>query len=202
MVRLVVILTLLLSGCAAELPNAYMGKDAGHVLIGIGGVSAMRISSYTLFFRRIEDRHLPTAEQARGRFEFAAGFTHIRDYKTSSEAGVVQIYMLPPGQYEVFSYRLYVGSLLGETYYTPKEPFSIPFTVTAGNTTYLGNYQANSIDGSNIFGEQVMKTPYFLISARPAAEYEIAKRVNPSLPAPSISAVPDMSPGPTMQITR
>jgi hypothetical protein len=162
----------------------------------------MRVSAYHLFFRRIADRALPRETQPVGAFSFAPGFTSTRDYKTSSDSGVVLVSSMPPGQYEIFSYEVYIGSAVGATYFRPKEPFSIPFSVAPGQTVYVGNYQANRIDGTNLLGQRVMASPFFKISDRMDADYAFVKTSKPTLPAPAVNATPRAVVAPTVQLAQ
>jgi hypothetical protein len=49
--------------------------------------------------------------------------------------GEVAVLSLPEGEYEFFSFA---GATLGVVH-RPKQPFSMPFTVTRGRVTYIGN---------------------------------------------------------------
>jgi hypothetical protein len=196
-------LTLLLAACTATLPTSHVGPDAGNVVLGIGGVSAMRVTTYSLYFRRIADRSRPSDSQPLGRFAFGPGFGQPRDYSTAMEDGVVLVHSLPAGEYEIFSFQGYVGSNLGASYFGPKEHFSIPFAVVAGQTTYLGNFQANRVDGENAFKQPVMAALYFRISDRHAAELPLARTKVAALSSEHIrNHTPRSAAGPSMLLAR
>lgn len=60
---------------------------------------------------------------------------------------------LPPGDYELVSWTLYIQAVGGYGYISPKEdPPPLPFSLTAGQVTYLGSLHGQTIMGKNAFG--------------------------------------------------
>jgi hypothetical protein len=51
---------------------------------------------------------------------------------------------LPPGDYEFFTYLGYAPGSGDTNYARPRIDFSIPFTIAAGRTTYVGEYVVDS----------------------------------------------------------
>lgn len=63
---------------------------------------------------------------------------------------------LPPGDYELVSWTLYIQAVGGYGYISPKEePPPLPFSVTAGQVTYLGSLHGQTIMGKNVFGMSI-----------------------------------------------
>ena len=75
---------------------------------------------------------------------------------TPGHAGRVMAVSLEPGEYELYSWTLYIQIMGGYGYISPKTPPKpLPFVVNAGQITYLGNLHGKTLMGSNIFGLSV-----------------------------------------------
>lgn len=71
-------------------------------------------------------------------------------------SGRVLAVSLPPGDYELYSWTLYIQVVGGYGYISPKTPPPpLPFSVKAGQVTYLGNLHAETLMGKNLFGISV-----------------------------------------------
>lgn len=177
---LAVFLALLLCACAnvQRLPTDYSGPDAGKTVVGIGAASGTRYSSYSLLFRRVGQSAAAAEPKEVGRivfFQTNMFYAQKPDYANSAEQGVVLIQSLPPGDYEIFNFDIFFNAGTVQTNFSSREPFSIPFTVKAGETTYLGNYQANRISGKNILGLPVASGAVFTVTSRLEDDLRIAR---------------------------
>ena len=95
---------------------------------------------------------------------------------------------LPPARYELFTLgvREYNSSL------SSRVPFSVPFSVEPGQTTYLGNYQGYRVArGKNIFGMTLAGFIY-VVSDRLDAELALAHKKNSALNTAATNATPDV----------
>ncbi|MEQ1773807.1 MAG: hypothetical protein ABL891_08490 [Burkholderiales bacterium] len=178
---------LILAGCATRLPTDYAGPDAGFAVIGIGAKWNTQYSSYTFVFRRIgeqETGHLTYFQNNQMR-------ARETDYRTNDEAGIVYVANIPAGNYEIINFSVFLNSGVYQSAYSSRKPFSIPFTVRAKEAVYLGNYQANGINGKNFFGMPVTGGAYFVVENRYQKDIELAKKRTPPLP---IENAKDMTP--------
>jgi hypothetical protein len=184
-----VLTALLMSSCTATIPTNYAGTDAGYAAIGIGAATATQYSSYSFLFRRV-------GEKATGRlvyFQNNMFYSRTPDYKAPDEAGVVEIATLPPGDYELVNFDVFLNAGMVQTNYSSRKEFSIPFQVQSKQVVYLGNYQANAIRGRNIFGMRVAGGAYFVVEDRMSRDLGFAKMRLASLPVDqSRNATPDV----------
>lgn len=97
-----------------------------------------QFSEYSIYYRRVGESDWKT-------FDIGARFTLLPpnmtdwdwDIEDRGHKGDVFALQLTPGTYEIF--RWMVGS--GATTVKPRSEFSIKFDVTAGTTTYIGNFR-------------------------------------------------------------
>lgn len=152
MTRLLVLLfTLLLGGCAnlASLPTGYKGPDAGYVAVM---ASAASNNLYPHHIYKIRRRGDP---QAWGEllWRYDSLFSTVKhDIDTPREKGSIVLESLPPGEYTFFDVSLFTAMGAGYGYISLREPFEVNFTIRPGEVTYIGQYVAHSVKGSNIFG--------------------------------------------------
>jgi hypothetical protein len=186
--RLTVVFAFLLSGCATvnRVPTDYAGQDAGKVVLGMGATAGTSYSSYSLLFRK--KSHSVNEEKATaGRFTYFQTNVFYRqaaDYQTSAEGGVVLVQSLPPGVYEIYNFDIFFNAGTVQNNYGSRVDFSIPFTVKPGQTTYLGNYQANKLTGKNFLGLSLPAGAVFVVTDRLKAELPIAEaKIKSALPA-------------------
>lgn len=177
--RLTTILCLFLVGCATvdRVPTDYTGPDAGRVVLGIGAAAGTSYSSYSLFFRK---RDVPGGAEkaAQGRFAYFQTnifFKQVADYQSPAESGVVLVHSLPPGEYEIFNFDVFLNGGTIQNNFGSRTDFSIPFKVRPGLTTYLGNYQANKLTGKNLLGLSIPAGAVFLVTDRLESEMSIAQ---------------------------
>ncbi len=181
-------------GCAT-IPTDYAGEDAGKVVIGIGAAKGTGYSHYALLIRDPTKRDAPAGQKAIASFAFYQNnmwYGQDLDYKNELETGVVLVKSLPPGQYEIYNFDIYLNTGVAESQFSSREDFSVPFTVSPGQTTYLGNFQANGIKGKNMFG---MTVPHggavFAVSNRAQRELTIARSKDPKVSLDAIAEPPD-----------
>ena len=71
----------------------------------------------------------------------------------SPRTGRLLAISLDPGEYELFTWTLYIQTFGGYGYISPKNPPTpLPFSVVAGRITYLGYLHLDTLMGKNIFG--------------------------------------------------
>jgi hypothetical protein len=189
---------LLLAGCAGtEHFGASVSQDlaaesassAGLLLGSLGFGAPNYYTDLEFHFRRKSDRKSGSI-RIPPRTAALPGKTEIK-----GEGGrAVQVFAvpLPPGDYEFFTYLGYAPGG-GDTYYgRPKIDFSIPFTIAAGRTTYLGEYIVESRPQMRSTGRLV---PEARIAVADRLDRDLAVARDAARPvgtaAPS-RAVPDM----------
>lgn len=188
------LLAVVVSGCAtvARVPTDYEGADAGRVVIGIGATNGTSYSSYSFLFRRrmalgVDER------PARGRFTYFQEnylYKQAPDYVAHDEAGVVLIHSLPPGDYEIYNFNVFFNGTVQRNFGS-KTDFSIPFSIRPGQSTYLGNYQANYRLGSNFVGMTLPAGAVFVVTDRLDAEWVIAEKKTKAPLGTAVNAAPD-----------
>lgn len=107
---------------------------------------------------------------------------------------VVQVFAvpLPPGDYEFFTYLGYAPGSGDTKYARPKVDFSIPFTIAAGRTTYVGEYIVESRPQMRSTGRLVAEAR-FLVADKLDRDLAIAKEAGrPVGTAAPARAVPDV----------
>lgn len=183
-----------LAGCATvdRLPTDYAGHDAGRVVISMGAATGTSYSSYSLLFRK---RGSDAAENKPvGRFTYFQTnmfYKQTPDYHSGDEAGVVLIHSLPPGDYEIYNFDVFFNGGMVQKNFFSKIDVSIPFSVRSGETTYLGNYQANRLTGHNIIGISIPAGAVFAVSDRLKDELPIAQVKSKGAVDTAKNATPD-----------
>lgn len=183
-----------ITGCATT-PD-YAGSDGGKVVIGIGAGPNTQFSHYALLFREAGEKKRSDDQTAAGRFTYYHGDLFRRqapDYKKEDETGVVLALSLPPGNYEIFNFDIFLNTPFFQTNYSSRTPFSIPFVVRTGQTTYLGNYQANRTTAPNLLGVRVGSGAVFAVSNRLVADLAIARKKDPAINDTAEDATPSVS---------
>lgn len=169
----------LISACGSipDVRNEYKGQDAGRIAIGIGAAANTNYSSYSLVFRRVGEKE-PNRFVYFQHNEFSA---QKRDYENQIENGVVQSFQLAPGDYEIYNFDVFMNGGTVQNHYSSRSEFSIPFTVRSNETTYLGNYQANLIQGKNFFRMTIPAGAIFVVSNREKVDIELVQKRMPSV---------------------
>jgi hypothetical protein len=187
---LLVVVLVGLPGCVSTglYSTNYDGKDAGFLVTALGAQSGTVYDVYDLYFRK-KDRSFD------GRVLWGQNnFLDDRkpDFDDGTKVGIVDVVRLPPGDYELYNFRLlsrdfYVGTRKARREFKSKQDFALPFTIRTGAGTYIGEFLAVGIKGQDT-------TPagaYFLLSNMADRDLPIAKRKQPAL-AEVAAAVPDL----------
>ena len=135
-------ISLSLSGCVAGTFDRHFGNErpeaTGRVLLSIGEVPKKLVNSpYTedaLNFRQLGGSTGMVRYRARG---YWGGWID-GDFDDERGHGEVRLIHLEPGDYRIENFLFSRGP--GNSYAEAKDKFSIPFTVKAGETVYLGRY--------------------------------------------------------------
>ena len=165
-----------LVGCVGIITPDYEGSDAGYVVIGIGAAQGTMYTTYRFDFRKAGGSGIDSLFYFQNNSVWGRG----NDYETNLETGVIDARALPPGEYELYSYKIFHITGMVDRTFSPKEEFSIPFSVRPGETAYLGNYQANGLKAKNIFGMPLPGGAYFIHSDTEERDLEIAKKLKPT----------------------
>jgi hypothetical protein len=193
---LIAFFVLIFYGCAS-IPTDYSGPDSGTVVIGLGATSETPNFSYSFLFRKRPTMPDEKSSGGMGKFEFSTRAMYQKrtpDYKSWVDSGFVLVHSLPAGEYEIYNVNLVynAGTVMGKVL-SLKTPFSIPFSVKPGVTTYLGNYRSNQITGpNNLFGMPVPVGASFVVSNRTADDIAIAKGKSKSEIGEISDATPDV----------
>lgn len=107
------------------------------------------------------------------------------DYQ-GRETGRVHIRRLPPGDYEVFNFGF--GGSIGSTMVTTRSArrFSIPFTIRAGEATYIGNFARAPSLGTPL-QRQLGARGFFVISNKAERDLAIARQRRSDLPNATVA---------------
>jgi hypothetical protein len=98
---------------------------------------------------------------------------------SDDSAGVVRAIELPAGAWRLASFRL--ESSITNRRWSPRQEFSVPFTVSAGEVTYLGEFLATGTYGKPFLGFRAVEKPYFLVSDQRARDLPIAVQETPGI---------------------
>ena len=174
----------LVASCEQVTVKDYRGADAGYALLSISRLAEQErgYHAYHLNARRTDVQNWDVF-----RFYYK---TRKSDYEDDTEAGVVFLRAMEPGDYKIFG----VSYFIGITTYSSAVEFSIPFTIRPGETTYLGNYLGVSLMGEGIFGIPMPYAGYFVVTDQEERDVERAKQRRPEFPITKVNnAMPDNS---------
>ncbi|MBP6011000.1 MAG: hypothetical protein KBA31_02130 [Alphaproteobacteria bacterium] len=173
----------LLGGCASD-RGAYEGPNGGFV------VASVAVRSDTLFsIVRLDVRRRGGGDEG---LIFYANDPLLpgpkADFDTAASRGAVGSVRVAPGEYELYNFL----ASYGNTDYSAKQDFSIPFTVDAGGITYIGEYTFAAIYGENFFGMTVPAGPLLSIADQQARDIAVVRARLPEAAAAKVrTAVPD-----------
>lgn len=164
--------------CAAD------DADKGKVVLGLGAQPGTEFNLYQLKFRTRDGKHNDYITY--GQHGFLV--TDRRDFDDAGENGAVKILTMPAGDWEIYTISLL--DIYNITF-TPKAEFSIPFTVKAGETIYLGDFKA--VGGPKNYTDDYHPTgAYFVVGDRSARDIPIAQKKDAKIGAVTV-AIPDVA---------
>ena len=184
MIRTLVVLTRMLTlsayGTNSTAGN-YSGSDAGYLVVGLAAHDTMesRAIKYTLDYRRLESSDIGSVSfSPKKKLELMPFLNQKTDFEDGNEMGVVEVRRLPPGKYELFKVE---GALYGgfiQWRWQSKNSFSIPFTIEAGNATYVGHFQGHSTSVRSVvsLGAPLPSGAYFIVSNQNDHDLQIARK--------------------------
>lgn len=168
--------------------------NSGTLIMAIGEAPDMYFIWYRWQLRRVGDTKIESMEIMGNNNDFAA-----RRHFKGEEIGRVLTQEFPEGDYEFVGFE--VEEQIGMT--TIKRTvgdFSLPFHITAGKSTYVGDFMAQvAAYRTSFFGDIVPSSIYFVISDKNARDLPLAKTLYPGLSEPVISVVdPDAAQHPML----
>jgi hypothetical protein len=177
----------------------YAGEDAGFMVIAMGSGTSIesRAVSYTLNFRKKGSPEVGTISFTPHRPALPFVGTK-RDFDEPNETGFVDVRKLAPGEYEFYGISAAMHGAL-QWRWQPEDEFSIPFTISPGVATYLGDFRGVSTSRRSAWslGAPLPTGAYFVVSNRADRDLPIAKRkapkldqVNPAVPNGAVIASP------------
>lgn len=177
------ILVALLGGCASV--SVYEGPNAGYAVTSIAVKSSAPFNTVGLHFRR------RGSGEDRGRLWFSTDVLTVgpkADFNTVQSKGMVGSLRLAPGEYEIYN----VEARYGSNWFSVKQDFSIPFTVSTGAITYVGEYTFDAIYGTNVFGSSIPAGPVISIGDQQARDVTAIKTRLPETAGMGVQrSVPD-----------
>lgn len=155
----------------------YAGTDAGYLILALTAQKGTAYTDYTIFFRK-KDHSIS------GSVWWGQGNTFDQrklDINDSLETGIIDVRRLPPGDYEIFNFLVHMNGGMYQESWGSKQEFSIPFTIMPGRATYVGEFDAVKLTGSNLLGMTVPAGAYFVLSDKNARDVSIARQKEPAL---------------------
>jgi len=158
----------------------YSGSDAGYLVMSISQDKVGffdREAVVILHFRKLD--RLVTGFVNYGNHRVLDFAPSTLDFEDASEQGIVIVRALPPGDYEFFDFS---GDKEVPTYPTIdpnpsyfRARYSLPFTIKAGETAYLGNFRLVVKPGGNkLLGPPFAAGYYLGLSDRSSRDLAIA----------------------------
>jgi hypothetical protein len=143
-------------------------EDKGRVVLAISAVPGTHFYDYLLTFHSADGRHREDIRYGQDNWLFPS----TRDFDDTKSNGVVKILDLAEGDWALTSYLVVTAGLTVR----PKEDFSVPFTVKAGQTIYIGDYCAHVINGPDPDTGRMKEAVYFVVSDQSARDIPIAQK--------------------------
>lgn len=74
----------------------------------------------------------------------------------SGRDGRAQVMQLEPGEYELVSWTIYIQTMGGYGYVSPKAELKpVPFRIESGTATYIGRLHIETLTGKNLLGLEI-----------------------------------------------
>ena len=162
----------LLSLCRLAVAGDVTKLSPGFLVLSIAQQDGTRFSSTALYYRSRATGEIDhVSYRDVGLFNLATD-----DIDDADKTGVVKVEELAPGDYELFTFSVVSGGYPGERRYAPPQDFKIPFSIRAGEATYLGEYMVVSAARNRILGITIHGDPYFVISDQHERDVTLAKK--------------------------
>ena len=171
---LLIVLCALLTGCAGG-QSQYGGSDAGILVTSIAQDKDTRFDIYRLDYRSRDRRVSDSIAWMRS----SALSSDEPDFSEPSKSGEVFALKLAPGDYEIYNYAIMGKGVL----FSAAEDFSVPFTIAAHESIYLGEFLALVTNGGNGPEKTIQSAPIFVISNQRARDIALAQREEPRVAA-------------------
>lgn len=161
-----------LTGCVtnptqqAKIPTA----ESGVVVLSLGSRGKYGASSHSLKIREVGK----SEEILASYLEENLFAPTPRDFDRDGVNGAVLIFHLRPGMYEIFNFSTFFNGYPSTATFGSKQDFSVRFTVSKSETTYLGRYLANRATGKNLLGMTVTAGVFFDVSDQAQDDLTVA----------------------------
>lgn len=170
---LTIVLSALLGACA-QLPGSEPqvegnNKSKGVIAASVTYTAGTRTTNAWFYVRKkgASDKDASIRLAAKPFLSMSGGaglatmFRNIDFPDAPTRDGRVVAMSLEPGEYELHTWTLYIQAVNGYGYISPKEaPPPLPFTISAGSVTYLGNLHGQTVMGKNLLGLEVPASGY------------------------------------------
>jgi len=150
-ILVIIILSILSCACAPvqikeELKPVTL-DEAGYLVGTIGHKRWGPFGSHSFIFQGILFTQKDSQESVEGTIGFLSGGfgDNPIDYKDASHLGAAFSIPLKPGVYEIRGLRFISDDPLGSKNRVPDCSMAIPFTITKGKRTYIGDFSASTI---------------------------------------------------------
>lgn len=199
---LILFLTALLAGCVTQAQpiksTDRVDPQQGILLASVTIDDARMVMDGWYFYRPQHSKQgkKPSDEQRLDAANDGMSMSEADDYPADkSKNGRLLAIPLKAGGYELTNWKLYIAQAGGYGYISPrKEPTPLPFTIKAGQVTYLGNLHINTITRKNFFGVVMPFGAYPVIANNEQVDLNLLRTKYPNLAAwPVHSALLDGS---------
>jgi hypothetical protein len=171
----------------AAIPGAVAQSDAkGWIVVSLSQDSS--IFTVILVIRAYDD---PGQKHEVGMS--LSSFASDQQKWSEGSEGYVRALQLPAGTYRLANFEL--KEVIANRRWSARNDFSIPFTVTANEVTYLGEFLGTGVLGKPFLGVRAIEKPYFLVSDQRTRDMPIAEKQTPELQGLPVRSVAPMRSG-------
>ena len=201
-----VIAAVVLSSCAsgafyfgAYAPADYTPKgnqEYGVLLASIGMTDELDNRDYLMEFRRKDGSGGPVGSLNYPPTAGASAQAEKIEFKDAARRGIVISVRLRPGEYEIYRYAVQLHTWT-EAVYVPwasKREFSVPFSIVAGRTTYLGQIMLDpgKREGLAVLVSGFDNTGIWAVSDKLERDMDLADKAgSPVIRANPLKEIPD-----------
>jgi hypothetical protein len=163
-------------------PKDYDGADAGYLVYAVGVVRLP--AAFEFPYGRVATSDGGPVDDWKGLIEPKLGGAFYLKVKNpdfdKEETGHVVVRRLPPGRYQVRSFRFF-GQIPGIASYSwkPTQSFALPFDIRSGEATYIGSFSRAMATAA--MRPDIGGGPYFVIANRAQRDLPIAMSRLPSM---------------------